>query len=128
MRRTPPPLSVTLPPPSSTTTGLRSFRTFAVCVMTIVTGSGPQEKVMMPPAATAATTAADVQDAGVPVPTTRVGREVFTWAASAGTGTKALVAPLTARAAPAAGARAAVRRATTEAAQMRRSGVNTAAP
>ena len=34
----------------------------------MVTGSGPQSKVMMPPAATAATTAAEVQLAGVPLP------------------------------------------------------------
>ena len=34
----------------------------------MVTGPGPQSKVMMPPWATAATTAAEVQLAGVPVP------------------------------------------------------------
>jgi hypothetical protein len=41
--------------------------------MVIVTGPGPQLKVMMPPAATAATTAADVQLAGEPSPITRSG-------------------------------------------------------
>jgi len=40
----------------------------------------------MPPAATAETTASEVQLAGVPVPTTRVGWEVSTAAPSAGTG------------------------------------------
>ena len=44
--------------------------TVAVAVMVIVTGSGPQLNVMTPPAATAVTTAADVQLAGVPSPTT----------------------------------------------------------
>jgi hypothetical protein len=39
----------------------------------IVTGWGPQLKVMMPPLATALTTAADVQLAGVPVPMTWLG-------------------------------------------------------
>src|SRR4051794_19954215 len=53
----------------------------------MVTGSGPQEKVMTPPAATAATTAREVQLAGVPLPTTRVGWEVS--AARAATGTAA---------------------------------------
>ena len=38
--------------------------------MVIVTGPGPQLNVMTPPAATAATTAADVQLAGVPLPIT----------------------------------------------------------
>ncbi|GII05914.1 hypothetical protein Pta02_79220 [Planobispora takensis] len=40
---------------------------------------------MTPPAATARTTAREVQPAGVPSPTTRVGREVSTTRASAGT-------------------------------------------
>ena len=40
----------------------------------MVTGSGPQSKVMTPPVATAATNASPVQLAGVPVPTTVVGR------------------------------------------------------
>ncbi len=60
--------------------------TLAVAVMVIVTGAGPHEKVMIPPAATAATTAAEVQLAGVPVPITRVGRAVLTACAAAGTG------------------------------------------
>lgn len=51
----------------------------------IVTGRGPQENVITPPAATAATTAFDVQLAAVPVPTTRVGCEVSTARATAGT-------------------------------------------
>jgi hypothetical protein len=38
--------------------------------MVIVTGFGPQLNVMTPPAATAATTAAGVQLAGVPEPIT----------------------------------------------------------
>lgn len=44
----------------------------------MVTGLGPQEKVMTPPAATALTTASEVQLSGVPVPTTRVGSLVST--------------------------------------------------
>ena len=79
-----PPLSVTLPPPSRTTCEL-VFTTLAVACMVMVTGAGPQEKVMMPPAATAATTAADVQLAGVPLPMTRVGCEVSTACAAGGT-------------------------------------------
>ena len=58
-----PPLSVTLPPPSSTVRRAAP-PTLAVAVITIVTGFGPQSKVMMPPAATALTTAADVPPAG----------------------------------------------------------------
>ncbi|GAA4575534.1 hypothetical protein GCM10023193_74340 [Planotetraspora kaengkrachanensis] len=88
----PPPLSVTSPPPSMTTRALE-LRTFAVALMAIVTGSGPQEKVITPPAATAATTAFDVQLPGVPVPTTRVGREVSTGLASAGTAARPLGLP-----------------------------------
>jgi hypothetical protein len=53
--------------------------------MVMVTGAGPQSKVISPPAATAATTAADVQLAGVPLPTTRSGLRVSTARASAGT-------------------------------------------
>jgi hypothetical protein len=62
-----------------------ALRTFAVAFIVMVIGSGPHEKVMTPPAATADTTAFDVQLAGVPVPITRVGREVSTARASAGT-------------------------------------------
>jgi hypothetical protein len=57
----------------------------AVLVIVIVTGAGPQENVMIPPAATAATTAADVQLAAVPWPTTLVGCDVSTGCAAAGT-------------------------------------------
>jgi hypothetical protein len=53
--------------------------------MVIVTGAGPQSKVITPPAATAATTAAEVQLAGVPLPITRSGSLVSTARASAGT-------------------------------------------
>src|SRR5687767_4849379 len=85
MRRLSAPLSVTRPPPSSTTAGPWSLRTLAVAVMVIVTGAGPQSKVITPPAATAATTAAEVQLAGVPLPITRSGSRVSTARASAGT-------------------------------------------
>src|SRR3954447_21341602 len=86
MRRLPAPLSVTLPPPSSTILGPLALRIFAVAVSTIVTGSGPHENVITPPAATARTTAADVQLAAVPCPTTRVGWDVSTARPSGGTG------------------------------------------
>ena len=86
MRRWPAPLSVTLPPPSSTTTA-EVLTTFAVSVITMVTGSGPQLNVMIPPSATASTTACDVQLGGVPVPITRSGCEVSTGRASSGNGT-----------------------------------------
>jgi hypothetical protein len=68
------------------------LRTFAVARIVIVTGRGPQEKVITPPALTAATTALDVQLAAVPWPTTRVGCEVS--AARAAGGTKAWPAGL----------------------------------
>ena len=77
IRRRPSPLSVTSPPPSSTTRAL-VFLTLAVAFIRIVTGRGPHEKRMIPPARTAATTAADVQLAGVPCPTTRSGCAVST--------------------------------------------------
>src|SRR5689334_443940 len=83
MRREPPPSRVTRLPPSSTT-WLTELRTFAVAVILIVTGSGPQLKVVMPPAATALTTAAEVQLAGVPLPTVRVGWLVSTARAADG--------------------------------------------
>jgi hypothetical protein len=83
MRRAPPPLSVTRPPPSSTTVEL-VLRTLAVAFMVIVTGSGPQSKVMIPPWATALTTAAEVQPAGVPLPMVRFGLLVSTARAAAG--------------------------------------------
>src|SRR5688500_15047574 len=85
MRRLPPPLSVTRPPPSRTIRALAALRTFAVAAIVITTGSGPQAKVMIPPLPTAATTAAEVQLAGVPLPTVRVGLLVSTARASAGT-------------------------------------------
>src|SRR5437763_3046511 len=85
IRCRPPPDSVTRPPPSSTTSGPFALRTFAVADIDIVTGAGPHANVMMPPAATATTTATDVQLSGVPVPTTRVGWDVSTARASAGT-------------------------------------------
>src|SRR5450432_1043023 len=72
IRRTPPPLRVTFPPPSRTTRAL-VFTTLAVAVIVMVTGAGPQENVMTPPAATALTTAREVQLAAVPSPTTRAG-------------------------------------------------------
>jgi hypothetical protein len=50
----------------------------AVCVIVIVTGSGPQLKVMTPPMATAWTTAAEVQLAAVPSPMTWSGWAVLT--------------------------------------------------
>ena len=46
------------------------LRTLAVAVITMVTGRGPQENAITPPAATAWTTACDVQLPGVPWPTT----------------------------------------------------------
>jgi hypothetical protein len=56
-----------------------------VASMVMVTGRGPQEKVITPPAATAATTAFDVQLAAVPSPMTRVGWEVSTGRPAGGT-------------------------------------------
>ena len=76
---------MTLPPPSITISGPVLLTTLAVWVMGMVIGSGPQLKVMIPPSATAFTTAAEVQLAGVPVPITRVGLDVFTAWASTGT-------------------------------------------
>ena len=54
------------------------MKTLAVPVIEIVTGAEPQLNVMIPPCATALTTAAPVQLAAVPVPTVRVGVDVFT--------------------------------------------------
>ncbi len=84
MRILPPPLSVTFPPPSSTVRWW-VLTTFAVAVMVIVTGFGPQLKVMMPPLATARTTAAEVQLAGDPLPMTWFGCLVLTARPAAGT-------------------------------------------
>ena len=86
MRRWSAPLSVTLPPPSSTTTR-DVLTTLAVSVITIVCGSAPQLNVMTPPRATASTTAREVQLAGVPLPITRSGCEVSTSRASGGSAT-----------------------------------------
>src|SRR4029453_10385499 len=72
MRRLSPPLRVIEPPPSMTTSR-RVLRTFAVARMRIVTGLGPHENLIRPPARTAATTAAEGQLRGVPLPITRVG-------------------------------------------------------
>jgi hypothetical protein len=57
----------------------------AVPVIVIVTGLGPQLKVMMPPLATALTTAADVQLAGLPVPMTWLGPLVLAARPAGGT-------------------------------------------
>ncbi len=94
MRRLPCPLSVTLPPPSRTTCGPLALRTLAVAVIRMVTGSGPQSKVMMPPAATARMTAAEVQLSGLPLPTVRVGFDVSTARPAAGTVTRPLALPV----------------------------------
>src|SRR5262245_25255909 len=51
----------------------------------MVTGSGPQAKVMTPPLATASTNAAEVQLSFVPEPTTVVGLEVSSAFAPSGT-------------------------------------------
>src|ERR1700719_3189870 len=75
MRFRPPPLSVTSPRPSRTTCEL-VFTILAVVRMRMTTGLGPQENLMIPPARTAATVAAEVQLAAVPCPTTRVGCDV----------------------------------------------------
>ena len=61
-----------------------SLKTLAVAVIGIATGFGPQSNVMIPPLATAATTFAPVQLAGVPVPTTWSGVVVSTSCASDG--------------------------------------------
>jgi hypothetical protein len=84
MRVVPPPLNVTLLPPSITSLVPLSLKTFAVKVRTMVTGSAPQLNVMMPPFATAATNASPVQFAGVPVPMTVVGDDTSSACPSAG--------------------------------------------
>src|ERR1700749_4362854 len=84
MRILPPPLSVTLLPPSMTSLVPLSLNTFAVVVRTIVTGSGPQSNVMMPPWATAATTASPVQLAAAPLPITVVGDDTSSSCAGGG--------------------------------------------
>src|SRR5215470_15071583 len=84
IRRAPPPLSATIPAPSRTTR-LLVLRTSAVASIVIVTGRGPQENVITPPAATAATTACEVQPAGVPSPMTWSGWLVLTGRPAGGT-------------------------------------------
>src|SRR5215472_12131032 len=84
IRRAPPPLSATIPAPSRTTR-LLELRTSAVASIVIVTGRGPQENVITPPAATAATTACEVQLAGVPLPMTWSGWLVLTSCPAGGT-------------------------------------------
>src|SRR3954471_2586545 len=54
--------------------------------MWMVTCLRPQLKTMIPPRATARTTAAEVQLFAVPLPISRVGCEVFTGFPAAGTG------------------------------------------
>src|SRR6185312_10168911 len=74
IRVAPPPERVTVPPPSIVV----SLATGISAVTVMVTGSAPQRKVTMPPAATALRSAASVQLAAVPSPTTVVGVEVST--------------------------------------------------
>src|SRR3982751_4837299 len=78
----PPPSRVILRPPSMTVFLVDG--TFSVAVARIVTGSGPQLKVMTPPAVTAVWSALNVQLAAVPLPTT-VAPAVLTACAFAGT-------------------------------------------
>lgn len=61
------------------------MKTRAVACMGMVTGLGPQLKTMIPPWATAATSASEVQLCGVPFPITWAGLDVLTARASAGT-------------------------------------------
>lgn len=63
-----------------------SLKTIAVAYMSIVTGSGPQPNVLMPPSATASATAAEVHEAAVPLAMTRSGEDVSTAWASGGIG------------------------------------------
>src|SRR6185295_6949032 len=77
MRDVPPPLSVTVPPPSITVSCVN-----VICEVTvIVIGAAPQSKTMVPPAVAATCNAAAVQLPGVPSPTVAVGAET---SASAG--------------------------------------------
>src|SRR6185369_6566174 len=78
----PPPSSVILRPPSMTV--FLFDGTLSVAVTRIVSGFAPQLNVMMPPAVTAACSAANVQLDAVPVPTTVVGFEVPTTCARVG--------------------------------------------
>src|SRR6185436_15926718 len=92
MRRELPPDRVTLPPPSRTSRCVL-FRTLAVCDSVMVIGLAPQLKVITPPAVTAASTAAEVQPAGVPVPMTWSGRLTFSNPMPAGTGARPVGLP-----------------------------------
>ena len=78
MRRSPSPLRVTRPPPSRTTDA-EVLTTFAVLFIAIVTGSGPQSKVISPPLATARTTAREVHEAGRAGPDDRAARLRNRW-------------------------------------------------
>src|SRR5690348_18221590 len=75
------------------TTAELVLRTLSVRETLIVTGAGPQANVITPPFVTAAARAADVQLAGVPRPTTRVGFEVSAARPAAGTVTVPLRFP-----------------------------------
>ena len=90
MRVLPPPLSVTLPPPSITVSpSLSAPPTLLMricCVSVIVTGAAPQLKVMTPaPSGRRRRARAAVQLAAVPVPTTVVGVDTSAAWPSAGT-------------------------------------------
>src|SRR5688572_26148777 len=85
MRVWPPPLRVTRPPPSMTTCSLASLYTFAASSSVMVTGFGPQSKVMTPPSATASMKAWAVQLSGVPLPITWSGSVTLSSPASLGT-------------------------------------------
>ena len=63
------------------------FMTLAVVLILIVTGLGPHENRMIPPACTAAITAAELQLAAVPCPTTWFACDVSTARPLPGTGT-----------------------------------------
>src|SRR4051812_17553871 len=78
-----PPSSVTLLPPSITVFFI-SGRCI-VAVTAIVTGALPQLNVITPPLPTAASSSANVQLSGVPVPTTVSGAETSADIAAAGT-------------------------------------------
>ncbi len=76
----PPPLRVTLPPPSITISFVVLLNTFAGSVRIIVTGSLPQLNVIIPPLATASVKAFAEQLSFVPPPTICVGFETsFNW-------------------------------------------------
>src|SRR4051812_49942369 len=79
----PPPSRVIFRPPSMTVFFVDG--TLSVAVTRIITGSGPQLKVMTPPAVTAVWRALKLQLAGMPVPTTAVGLAVLAAWAFAGT-------------------------------------------